>query len=601
MFPLISHDPKEIGGFLLIARLGSGGMGTVYLARRGNQAVALKVLNFALLTDPHARERLRREAETLQRVSSPYVSRLIDWKVSEEEAWLALSFINGPNLREVITRGGALTGPRWWALAAGLVEALVAFHREDVVHRDLKPSNIIVSSNGPVIIDFGISQVVDATRLTKTGSVEGSPAWLSPEQLESENVGLASDVYSLASTLVYAGTGHSPWGQEEKLTVPVLFSRILANEPRFDGLEPDQVDFLTPLFATDPDARPTAGQLAKITGRCDVSLFADDQWRASLDDPTDDPADPDHTVVTEKPQPVAATTDASEATEPSDDGSEPAGAVAVEDSVETEDESAGANTPDPDTEESAEQPAATQKGQKNKPADKKTARATAGKLDVSPDVVTEEQVEAKQKTAAAASAGAKKRAVITPGRLLALAAAGVALALIAPLWWVLAPSGDSAGDEKPPLALEWISGDLYGQPPAMARATLRDFYTFGQAAIARSSCVGEEDQAAYDDRRTLPVFEIQLPSGSWLLVGSTDTSTGSLVALELGFGARCATESELLMSTVVERDVIEAQQGDDDCVVLRYREPAVGPFEEREERWCVWLDGSLESSNLTLP
>lgn len=263
MEALLPSDPEKVGSFTLVNRLGSGGMGVVYLAKRGLELVALKVPNSAFVFDSSARERFSREAESLQQVESPRISRLVDWSGSAKEQWLAMEFINGPNLRELVTANGPFTFDEWLPLARGLLEALSEFHSKQIIHRDIKPGNIVISERGPVVIDLGISQMIDATRLTRTGGVEGSPAWLAPEQLESEKYGVESDVFSLGSVLVFAGRGSSPWGNDETLTVPVVFSRILNQEPILDDLNQEQVAILSKMLIKNPKNRATAGDLLK--------------------------------------------------------------------------------------------------------------------------------------------------------------------------------------------------------------------------------------------------------------------------------------------------------------------------------------------------
>lgn len=261
MDALLPSDPKKIGSFTLVARLGSGGMGVVYLAKRGVQRVALKVLNRESEAEPSARERFIREAQSLEKVDSPRISRLVDWSGADDEQWLAMEFINGPNLRELVVSDGPFALEEWTNLAGGLLEALKELHAKQIIHRDIKPSNIVISDRGPVVIDLGISQMIDATRLTRTGGVEGSPAWLAPEQLESEEYGIESDVFSLGSVLVFAGRGSSPWGNDETLTVPVVFSRILNDDPLLDGLLPTQLQLLSRMLVKSPRERASAVEL----------------------------------------------------------------------------------------------------------------------------------------------------------------------------------------------------------------------------------------------------------------------------------------------------------------------------------------------------
>lgn len=560
MFPLSSHDPERIGDFLLLNRLGAGGMGVVYLARRGNRRVALKVLNQALVSDPAARHRLQREAETLGRVSSPFVAKLIDWKVTQDEAWLALSFINGPNLREVITESGPLEGERWKALAAGLAEAVNAFHREDVVHRDVKPSNIIVAPNGPVIIDFGISQVLDATRLTRTGTVEGSPAWLSPEQLAVEQVGLESDVFSLGSTLFYAATGQSPWGAEEKLTVPVIFSRILANQPNFDLLDDSQRGLLEPLLRTEPGDRPTAQELVDALGPCDTTQFSDSEWLDSIEAVLGD-NDEDSTVTVDVAGGDEGPTEPTIVDDDSVDGERDEGTRIIEREEFAEDQEDTEELIKPEDDDSEEEPEDTHSEEEKD-------------YEEEPDPVP-------------------GRKWASPRILLATASLGVVLALIAPGWLAINAIQNAGADTPPPVVLEWLEGDLYGQSGTMAADILADFYGVSDVGVSRSACVDRESARVYESGAALPVFEVQHRSGSWAVVGETTIEFG-------GIAMACDDSSHQLMQSSVTTDVLEANQGSDPCVVLRYREPETEDWVEREERWCVWLDGNAPAGAITV-
>lgn len=559
MFPLVSGDPQKIGDFLVLNRVGAGGMGTVYLARRGNRRVALKVLNQALLADSGARHRLVREAETLERISSPFVAKLLDWRVSEEEAWLALSFINGPNLREVVSENGPLSGERWWALAAGLAEAISAFHRQDVVHRDLKPSNVIVAENGPVIIDFGISQVLDATRLTRTGTVEGSPVWLSPEQLEVEQVGLESDVFSLGSTLFYAASGQSPWGSENKLTVPVAFSRILENKPDFTLLEADQREFLEPLLRSDPVARPSARELVAQLGPCKTELFSDSEWLDSLErlpvsELHSDERKADEALIIQRDE-VRTTV------------------------AETH------HTQKIPREASEEDRRNTEELEKPKPSTKTESSKNH------PDPEKKVRPERPQ-----------KNTTVNRRILYGLVAAGLALALVAPGWQVVSALQDAPSEEPETMALEWLQGDLYGESGTVAPTVMGDFYGVSAERINRTACIDEETADVYDSGASMPAFEVQHRSGSWAVVGESILESPDSPTSSEGREGRgtCEASANYLIQSTVERDVLVSNLGEDSCVVMRYREPETDDWLEREERWCVWLDSNPPEGAITL-
>ncbi len=231
MKALEKNDPESIGPFKLVARLGAGGMGVVYLATRGSQSVALKVLNSALTENSVARSRFKKEIQTLQQIDSPFVAKVVDAHADAETAWLAVEFVNGPDLKALVDDKGPLPLDQWITLADGLLNGIRAIHAVGVIHRDIKPGNILISETGPKIIDFGIAQDLDATSLTSTGSLAGSPAWLSPEQIDGATLTPASDLFSAGSVLHFAASGISPWGNQNTTTTSVVFNNILTKDP----------------------------------------------------------------------------------------------------------------------------------------------------------------------------------------------------------------------------------------------------------------------------------------------------------------------------------------------------------------------------------
>lgn len=252
---LRAGDPETIGPFRLVARLGAGGMGVVFLGTRETERVAIKVVRNSFLDDPSLRTRFEREIDTLQKISSPFVAQIVDSSTEGEFAWHAVEFVNGPTLRELVDSKGPLPEDHWWMVGRQLFDALHAVHQLGIVHRDIKPANIIMSDTGPKLIDFGISQDSDATSLTMTGLVAGSPAWLSPEQLEGNPLTAGSDLYSLGSVLVFAASGRSPWGDETSMSVPVVYQKILAGQVNLDGLTADQKNLVMSLQHPDPAKR----------------------------------------------------------------------------------------------------------------------------------------------------------------------------------------------------------------------------------------------------------------------------------------------------------------------------------------------------------
>ena len=248
-------DPSQIGQYKIVARLGSGGMGVVFLGTVGVKRVAIKIVRSSFLDSPTLRTRFEREIETLKKIDSPRVAKFLDSGIEEDMAWHAVEFVNGPTLSELVNEEGPLSQDEWWKLASELSEVLKTIHALGIVHRDIKPSNIIMTEKGLSLIDFGISQDTDATSLTSTGMVAGSPAWLAPEQLEGVAISPATDLFSAGSVLVFAAKGVSPWGSETSMTIPVLYQKILTASPDLSGLDSEQAHFVTALLQNDPKLR----------------------------------------------------------------------------------------------------------------------------------------------------------------------------------------------------------------------------------------------------------------------------------------------------------------------------------------------------------
>ncbi len=258
---LTDVDPRRLGKWDVEARIGSGGMGVVYRARYHDEEAAVKVVRPGLLDDPQVAARFEREAQVLRSVHDTHISRFLDADIAGTPAWLATEYIGGPNLRDAVALWGPLTTQRWWELARGLAQALAVLEIHGIMHRDIKPANVIMSDRGPVLIDFGIAHPEDATSLTATGIVTGSPSWLSPEQVALSDLTAASDVFSLGSLLAFAATGRPPFGQGA--TVAVLMN-IQRNEPDLDGIDPTRRVLLERMLAKDPGSRPTAREVLDV-------------------------------------------------------------------------------------------------------------------------------------------------------------------------------------------------------------------------------------------------------------------------------------------------------------------------------------------------
>ncbi|WP_330477951.1 PQQ-binding-like beta-propeller repeat protein [Streptomyces platensis] len=257
---LTQHDPRRIGPFEVLGRLGAGGMGLVYLARSASgRRVAIKTVRTELAEDQLFRVRFTREVEAARAVSGFYTAAVVDADPRAAVPWLATAYVPAPSLEEIVNECGPLPAQavRW--LAAGIAEALQSIHGAGLVHRDLKPSNVLVVEDGPRVIDFGIASGVSNTRLTMTNVAVGTPAYMSPEQArDSRSVTGASDVFSLGSTLVFAATGHAPFhGANPVETVFML----LREGPDLAGLPDELRPLMESCMQMEAGQRPSPADL----------------------------------------------------------------------------------------------------------------------------------------------------------------------------------------------------------------------------------------------------------------------------------------------------------------------------------------------------
>ncbi|MEV0575505.1 PQQ-binding-like beta-propeller repeat protein [Streptomyces sp. NPDC050392] len=286
MEQLTQHDPRRIGPFEVLGRLGAGGMGLVYLARSASgRRVAIKTVRTELAEDQLFRVRFTREVEAARAVSGFYTAAVVDADPRAAVPWLATAYVPAPSLEEIVNECGPMPtqAVRW--LAAGIAEALQSIHGAKLVHRDMKPSNVLVVEDGPRVIDFGIASGVSNTRLTMTNVAVGTPAYMSPEQArDSRSVTGASDIFSLGSTLVFAATGHAPFhGANPVETVFML----LREGPDLSGLPDDLRPLIESCMQMDASLRPSP---AELQAQLSPHLFAsgdDDSGTASAWLPAD--------------------------------------------------------------------------------------------------------------------------------------------------------------------------------------------------------------------------------------------------------------------------------------------------------------------------
>jgi len=294
---LSEDDPRVIGTYRLMHRLGVGGMGTVYAAVDGQgRRVAVKQIHRELARDVEFRERFRREVALLGRVRGEYVARMLDADVDAVQPWMATEYVPGPTLAQRISKEGPLGEHEVIGFAAALADAVRSLHEADVVHRDLKPSNLILSPVGPRLIDMGIARALDETSLTRTGMVVGSPGWISPEEYRGDGAGPAADVYGWALLVLYAATGRPPFGTGRP---EVLAARVLAESPQVSGVPAPLDELVRRALAKEPERRPALTEIQDGCRRAwrtleaeaeDVTQFLQRTWVMPVTDESQWPA-----------------------------------------------------------------------------------------------------------------------------------------------------------------------------------------------------------------------------------------------------------------------------------------------------------------------
>jgi hypothetical protein len=242
-------------------------MGVVYLAQDADgQSVAVKALHPGMAQEENARRRLAREVDTMHRVRSPYVAEVLGADLDGDTPYIVTRYVPGLTLDAVISAGGPLTCAALGRLAYGLAQALAAVHAAGVVHRDLKPGNVMIADGEPVVIDFGIAQLVETTRLTLTGMFMGTPGYLAPEVIEGKDSGPGSDVHSWGATVAFAATGRPPFGTG---AFEAIFFRIMHSQPDLDTLPLPLRGMVLRALSREPTARPSAGELVQSVADLD--------------------------------------------------------------------------------------------------------------------------------------------------------------------------------------------------------------------------------------------------------------------------------------------------------------------------------------------
>ncbi|MFI5744886.1 protein kinase [Streptomyces sp. NPDC051644] len=280
-------DPQRIGAYRLLGRLGAGGMGQVYLARsdRG-RTVAIKLVRGELAEQQEFRDRFRQEVHAARQVGSAWTAPVLDADTEAAVPWVATGYVAGPSLQATVSgRAGAPVGPASGAygplpersvhiLGAGLTHALQAIHAAGLIHRDLKPSNILLTIDGPRVIDFGIARALDTVAegggLTRTGALVGSPGFMAPEQVRGERVTTACDVFCLGSVLAYASTGRLPFGASDSGVHAQMF-RIAQEDPDLTGVPVDLVELIRDCLHKDPAARPATDAILERLADSDTT------------------------------------------------------------------------------------------------------------------------------------------------------------------------------------------------------------------------------------------------------------------------------------------------------------------------------------------
>src|SRR5579863_1748228 len=258
--PLRRWDPERIGPYVLLGRLGAGAMGQVFLGQStAGRLVAVKTIKIEFAEEAGFRVRFAHEVAAARRVSGVFTAAVVAADADADVPWLATAYVPAPSLTELVRTCGPLPVPATRWLAAGCAEALESIHTAGLVHRDLKPSNVLVSPDGPRVIDFGVARAAERIQLTVTRGAVGTPAYMAPEQArDTRQATTASDVYSLGATILYAATGHGPYQGDSVMDVLV---HLATEPPDLSDLPPDLAEVVTACLQRDPRRRPTSASV----------------------------------------------------------------------------------------------------------------------------------------------------------------------------------------------------------------------------------------------------------------------------------------------------------------------------------------------------
>ncbi|GGN85707.1 hypothetical protein GCM10011579_076810 [Streptomyces albiflavescens] len=322
--PLEAEDPRRIGAIPLVGRLGSGGMGRVYLGvHEGRYAAVKQVLPSVVAEDKDFLRRFGHELDNLSRLPEEATAPLLASDREARPPWFATAYVPGLTLREAVElHGHPLPADALWLLLREAASGLAAVHALDMVHRDLKPSNVMLTLDGLTLIDFGVARAAEQSQLTRTGIVVGTPAYMSPEQASgTRRLSGAVDMFALGSMAAYAVCGRPPFGDDSGHAV---LYRIVHEEPDLAplrALDPELAEVVAACLDKDPEGRPTAAELAELAAR--HGPFADPPWPGTITEPLSERAAFAATVpeVDELPAPVPTLPSA----EPEPKGEEKAG------------------------------------------------------------------------------------------------------------------------------------------------------------------------------------------------------------------------------------------------------------------------------------